>query len=72
MKMSAIEHALEEIIPEDLLLELSEAGGADIRIEVPDCAPSASFLAGQEITLLVCHASPAFKGALIRENTPAP
>ena len=69
MTMSAIDHALEDIIPEDLLLELSEAGGADIRMEVPDCAPSASFLAGQEMTPLVCHAPPTFKGTLIRENT---
>jgi hypothetical protein len=70
MTMFAIDHALEEIIPEDLLLELSKAGGVDIHIEVRDGAPSASFLAGQEITLPVCHASSTFKGDLIRENTP--
>jgi hypothetical protein len=72
MTMSAIDHALEDIIPEDLLLELSEAGGADIRMEVPDCAPSASFLARQEIIVPVSHAPPTFKGTLICENTLVP
>jgi hypothetical protein len=72
MTMSAIDHTLEEIIPKHLLLELSEARGADICLEVPDCAPFASFLAGQEMTPPVCHAPPTFKGALIRENTPVP
>jgi hypothetical protein len=37
--MSAIDHALEEIIPEDLLLELPETGCAAIRAEVPDDTP---------------------------------
>jgi hypothetical protein len=68
--MSAIDHALEEIIPESLLLELSEARGADIRIEVPDGAPSASLLAGREITKAIFHASSTFEGGLIRENNP--
>jgi hypothetical protein len=36
---------LEEFIPEDLLLELSKARGADIHIESPDGAPFVSFLA---------------------------
>jgi hypothetical protein len=72
MTMFAIDHALEEVIPEDLLLELPEAGGANVRIEVPDGAPSTSFLVGQEITPPVCHASPTLEGALVRENTPAP
>jgi hypothetical protein len=67
--MYAIDHALEEVIPEDLLLELSKAGGDDVRTEVPDSAPFASFLAGQEITPPVCHASLALEVALVRENT---
>jgi hypothetical protein len=48
--MSTIDHALEEVILEVLLLEFSEPGSTDIRIEVPEDAPFASFLAGQEIT----------------------
>ena len=39
LTMSAIDHALEEIIPEDLLLELPETGCAAIRAEVPDDTP---------------------------------
>jgi hypothetical protein len=50
MTMSTIDHALEEVILEVLLLEFSEPGSTDIRIEVPEDAPFASFLAGQEIT----------------------
>jgi hypothetical protein len=72
MTISTIDHALEEIIPEDLLLELSEAEGAHICIEVPDGAPSTSFMAGKEITPPVCHASPTFKDDLIHENTLIP
>jgi hypothetical protein len=72
MTMSAIDHALEEVILEHLLMELSEAGGADVGIEVLDGVPSASFLAGQETTPPVCHASLALEGALVCENTLAP
>jgi hypothetical protein len=72
MTMSAIDHALEEIIPEGLLLEPSEAGCADIRIEVLGGAPSASLLAGQEITQAVSHASSTFEGGLICEDTLVP
>jgi hypothetical protein len=50
MTMFAIDHALEEIILKGLLLEPSEARGANIRVEVTDGAPSASLLAWQEIT----------------------
>jgi hypothetical protein len=50
MTMSAIDHALEEIILEGLLLELPETGSVGICAEVPDDIPSASNLVGQEIT----------------------
>jgi hypothetical protein len=72
MTMSAIDHALKEIIPKGLLLELSEARGVDIRVEVPDGAPSASLLAGQEITQAVSHASSTFEGGLIGKDTLVP
>jgi hypothetical protein len=40
--MSAIDHALEEIIPEDILSELPETEGDVTRIEVPNDIPSTS------------------------------
>jgi hypothetical protein len=69
MTMSAIDHALEEIVPEGLLLELPETGGAGIRAEVSDDIPSASNLIGQEITWTVSHASSTFEGGLIHGDT---
>jgi hypothetical protein len=44
LTMSSINHALEEIIPEDLLLELPETESVAIRVEVLDDTPSASNL----------------------------
>jgi hypothetical protein len=41
LTMSAIDHALEEIIPEDLLLEPPETKSSVVRIEVPDDVPLA-------------------------------
>jgi hypothetical protein len=61
--MSAIDHALEEIIPEDLLLELPETEGTVIRIEVPNDIPSASNPVRQEITQTVSRTSSTFEGA---------
>jgi hypothetical protein len=60
--MSAIDNALEEAIPEDLLLELPEIRVIDVRVESPDGAPSTGPLAGQEVTLPVCHGFPAPEG----------
>jgi hypothetical protein len=53
-------------------LELFEAGGADIRVEVPNGAPSDSLLAGKEITRAVSQASSTFEGGLIHEDTSVP
>jgi hypothetical protein len=39
LTMYAIDHALEEIIPEDLLLELPKTESAVIRAKVPDDTP---------------------------------
>jgi hypothetical protein len=72
LTMSAIDHALEEIIPKDLLLELPKAEGATIRIEVPDDIPSASNPVRQVIIQTVSHASSTFKGGLVHGNTSAP
>jgi hypothetical protein len=46
--MSTIDHALEEIIPEDLLSELPETEGAIIRIEVPDDTPQLVIQSGKK------------------------
>jgi hypothetical protein len=70
--MPAIDHALEEIILEDLLLELPETRSAGIRAEVPDDIPSASNLVGQEITRIVSHASSTFQGSLVHGDTLVP
>jgi hypothetical protein len=69
MTMSAIDHALEEIILEGLLLELPKTGSVGIRAKVPDDIPSASNLVGQEITQTVSHASSTFEGGLIHGDT---
>jgi hypothetical protein len=61
--MSAIDHALEEIIPKDLLLELPETEGTVIRTEVLNDIPSASNPVGQEITRAVSRTSSTFEGA---------
>ena len=70
--MSAIDHALEEIIPEGLLLEIPKTGGAGIRVEDLDDIPSASNLTGQEITETVSYASSTFEGDLIHGDTSVP
>jgi hypothetical protein len=72
MMMFAIDHALEEIIPEDLLLELLETEGAITRIEVPYDIPLANNLVGQEITQTVSHASSTFEVGLVHGDTSAP
>jgi hypothetical protein len=72
LMMSAIDHALEEIIPEDLLSELPETEGAIISTEVPDDTPSSSNPVGQEIARTVSHTSSTFEGGLVHGNTSAP
>jgi hypothetical protein len=72
MTMSDIDHALEEIIPEGLLLELPETGSVGIHVEVSDDIPSARNLVGQEITQTVSHASSTFEGGLIHGDTSVP
>jgi hypothetical protein len=72
MMISAIDHALEEIILKGLLLEIRKAGDAGIHVEVLDDVPSASLLVGQEIIRAVSHASSTFEGCLICEDTLVP
>jgi hypothetical protein len=50
MTMSTIDSALEKVTLEDLLLDLSEAMGTDVRVGCLYGAPSSSFLARQEAT----------------------
>jgi hypothetical protein len=70
--MSAIDSALEKVIPEDLLLDLFEVRGIDVRVECSDGAPSASLLARQEATPSACHVSPALEGASVPKDALAP
>jgi hypothetical protein len=70
--MSTIDHALEDIIPEGLILELPKTRGASIRVEVLDDIPLASNLIWQEITWTVFHASSTFEGGLIHGDTSVP
>jgi hypothetical protein len=50
LTMYAIDHALEEIIPEDLLSEPPEVESSVVRTEVPDDVLLAGNRVGQEIT----------------------
>jgi hypothetical protein len=54
------------------LLELSEARGADIRIESPDGTPSIIFLARRETTPPSCRVSLSPEGASFHEDASAP
>jgi hypothetical protein len=67
--MSAIDHALEEIIPEDLLLEPPETESVVVCTEVLDDIPLASNPVRQGITRAVSHASSTLEGGLARGNT---
>jgi hypothetical protein len=67
--MSAIDHALEEIIPKDLLSEPPEVESSIVRSEVPNDVPLSSDPVEQEITQTVSHASSTLKGGLVHEDT---
>jgi hypothetical protein len=66
--MSAIDHALEEIIPENLLLEPREVESSIIRSEVPGDVPLSGDPIGQEVTRTVSHASSTLEGGLAHED----
>ena len=67
--MSAIDHALEEIIPKDLLLEPPETESSVVHTEVQDDIPLAGNPIGQEKTRTGFHASSTLEGGLARVNT---
>jgi hypothetical protein len=69
LTMSTIDHALEEIIPKDLLLEPPETESSVIRTEVPDDVPLAGNPVGQEITWTVSHALSTLEGGLAHGDT---
>jgi hypothetical protein len=69
LAMSAIDHALEEIIPENLLLEPPEVESSIVRSEVLDDVPLAGDPVGQEVTRTVSHASSTLEGGLAHEDT---
>jgi hypothetical protein len=67
--MSAIDHALEEIIPENLLSEPPEDESSIIRLEVPDDVPLLGDPLEQEVTRIVSHASLTLEGGLAYKDT---
>ena len=67
--MSAFDHALEEIIPENLLLEPPEVDSSIVRSEVPDDVPLSCDPVGQEVTQTVSRASSTLEGGLAHEDT---
>lgn len=60
--MSVVDGVLEDIIPEDFLLKLSEIRVIDVRIDHPNEVSSTSLLAGPEVNLSVCHGTSAPEG----------
>jgi hypothetical protein len=69
LMMSAIDHALEEIIPEDLLLEPPETESSIARTEITDDILLAGNPVGQEITQTISHASSTLEGSLAHGDT---
>jgi hypothetical protein len=67
--MSVIDHALEEIIPKDLLLEPPETESSIVRTEVPDDIPLAGNPVGQEVTQTVSHTSSTLEDDLALQDT---
>jgi hypothetical protein len=67
--MSAIDHTLEEIIPEDLLLKPPKTESSVVRTEVPDDVPLAGNPVGQELTWTFSHASLTLEGGLAHGDT---
>jgi hypothetical protein len=66
--MSPFDHALEEIIPKNLLSEPPEVDSSIVRSEVPDDVPLPCDPVGQEVTQIVSHASLTLEGGLARED----
>lgn len=60
--MSVVDGVLEDIIPKDFLLKLSEIRVIDVRIDHSNEVSSASLLAGPEVSLSVCHGTSAPEG----------
>jgi hypothetical protein len=69
LTMSTIDHALEETISEDLLLEPPEVESSIVRSEVSDVVSLVGDAFGQEITRTVSHASSTLEGGLVHEDT---
>jgi hypothetical protein len=68
LSISDFDHALEEIIPENLLSEPPEVDNPIICLEVPDDVPLPCDPAEQEATRIVSRASSTLEGGLARED----
>jgi hypothetical protein len=69
LSISDFDHALEEIIPENLLSEPPEVDNSIICSEVPDDVPLSCDPVGQEATRTVSHALSTLECGLAREDT---
>jgi hypothetical protein len=67
--MSAFDHALEEIIPENLLSEPPKVDSSIVCSEVPDDVPLSCDPIRQEVTWTVSRASLTLEGSLACEDT---
>jgi hypothetical protein len=69
LSISDFDHALEEIIPENLLPKLPQVDSFIICLEVPDDVPLPYDPIGQEATRTISCASSTLEGGLAREDT---
>jgi hypothetical protein len=53
LSMSVVDDILEEVVPDELLLELTEINNIDVRIDCQDEVPFASLLVGPEVSLSI-------------------
>jgi hypothetical protein len=69
LTMAAIDHALERIIPKNLLSEPTEVERSIVRSKVPDDVPLSGDPVRQEVTWTVSHALSTLEGGLAHEDT---
>jgi hypothetical protein len=67
--MSVIDHALEEIIPENLLSEPPEVDSSIVHSEVPNDVPLSGDPVRQEVTRTISHTSSTLEASLAHEDT---
>jgi hypothetical protein len=71
LSTSAFDHALEEIVPKNLLSEPTKVESSIVRSKVPNDVPLTCAPVGQEVTQTVSCASSTLEGSLAHEDTSA-